>query len=256
MSKHMDEPELLTHCRSAITAIDETLIAFAKSPVEKIRKRAMLISYWFKSYVYFLKNEDNFNPESVFRLKRGSIIQAEFGYRVGRELGGRHYAVVVDANNSIYRNTVTVVPLGSAKKDRLENQYNILLSDGIYGPISRKLMALIEDATNAIREAQGMESNIQQASESERPVLKAIQRQKVSVATQQIEQAKAWLSEIARMKPGSVAKTDQIVTISKMRISNPVRKTHPLYGVRLTDFDMDKIDDSLKNLYFNSQKKE
>lgn len=53
------------------------------------------------------------------------------------------------------------------------------------------------------------------------------------------------------MKPGSVAKVDQITTVSKMRISAPLKKNHPLYGVRLSSNDLEKIDRRLLELYFS-----
>lgn len=252
MSKIMECKELLAHCKESITDLHDMLVDFSNSADQKIKKRAMLIAYWLKTYTYYIKKEDTFSTQSVFRLKRGSIVQVEFGYRIGRELGGRHYAVVIDADNSIYRNTVSVIPLGSLKDDYRDDKYSALLDDGIYGPVSKKLSALIGEAQKSAEAALSMDEEIKRAKVEDRPVLKAVQRQRVSTAAYQISQAESWLSEIEHMKQGSVAKIDQITTISKMRISNPLQKTHPLYGVRLTDRDMDKIDEKLRTLYFAS----
>lgn len=254
MSKKMNQTELDAHCNSAVTTLKTLLAEFSKSTSEKMIKRAMLLAYWIKTYVKYIRNEDRFSPQSVFRLKRGAIVCIEFGYRVGRELGGRHYAVVIDADNSLYRNTVTVVPLGSLKENSKDDKQNVLLTDGVYGPVRRKLDALIEDARQTAEEAVAMDSEIEAVAPEERAVLRAVQRQKIDSTQKLIDQANAWIKEISHLKAGSVAKVDQMTTISKMRILQPLQKTHPLYGVRLSAQDLDKIDAQLMRLYFPSKK--
>ena len=250
MSKQMSEQELKLHCKAAVSEIEKLFLDFAESKAPKLIKRSMLIAYWIKQYVHYIRLEDSFSPESVFKLKRGTVVRVEFGYRVGRELGGRHYAVVLDCTNRIHGNTVTVVPLGSIKSDTRESAYDIILKDGVYTPVKKKLNALIDDAQKLLEEAVTMEKELQSGPEEEKAAIKAVQRQKTEMAKEAIERAKAWNAEIEHMKQGSLAKLSQITTISKMRISQPLKKTHPLYGVRLTPEDMDKIDDGLKRLYF------
>ena len=55
---------------------------------------------------------------------------------------------------------------------------------------------------------------------------------------------------MANLKLGTVIKGSQIVTISKMRVLNPINKKSLLYKIKLTDEDMALIDEHLKNLYF------
>ena len=100
----MSLEELADHCGRAVSSLGALLADFSASGIDKMAKRAMLISYWVGTYTKYLREEDSFSPQSVFRLKRGAIVRVEFGYRIGRELGGRHYAVVLDNNNSINRN--------------------------------------------------------------------------------------------------------------------------------------------------------
>lgn len=255
MSKKMNQTELEAHCDNAVTILKALLVEFSKSANEKMTKRAMLLAYWVRTYVKYIRDEDRFSPQSVFRLKRGAIVSVEFGYRVGRELGGRHYAVVIDADNSMYRNTVTVVPLGSLKENSKDDEHNVLLADGVYGPVRRKLDALIEDAKRTADEAVAMDSEIEATTAPEqRAVLRAVQRQKIDSTQKLIDQANAWIKEISHLKAGSVAKVDQLTTISKMRILQPLQKTHPLYGVRLSAQDLDKIDAQLMRLYFPNRK--
>lgn len=253
MSKIMTAQELTKHCERAVTDLKNLLLSFAQSTVEKMPKRAMLIAYWVKTYVKYIQREDSFSPESVYKLKRGSVVCVEFGYRIGRELGGRHYAVVLDANNSIHRNTVTVVPLGSLKAHSRDDEYNVLLEDGVYVPVHQKIDALIKDARAALQDALSMNATIDSAVAEDRVVLRTIQRQKRDSAEKLIEQANSWMEEISQLSSGSVAKVDQITTVSKMRISQPLKKTHPLYGVRLSAEDLDKIDAQLMKLYFSKK---
>lgn len=254
MSKNMDQSELNTHCGEAVSELKSLLEDFSESGLEKMKKRAMLLAYWVRTYVKYIRDEDRFSPESVFRLKRGAIVCVEFGYRVGRELGGRHYAVVIDSNNSMHRNTVTVIPLGSLKDGSKDDAYNAVLKDGVYGPVEKKLNALIADAQRSFEEAQAMDEKIDSASPEEKTILRAVQRQKIDSTRKLIVQANAWIKELSHLKAGSVAKVDQLTTISKMRISQPLQKTHPLYGVRLTACDLDKIDEKLRTLYFPNRK--
>ena len=50
--------------------------------------------------------------------KRGDIVFAHFGYNIGSELGGKHYAVVVENDNNNASKTVVVVPISSIDNNR------------------------------------------------------------------------------------------------------------------------------------------
>ena len=250
MSKKMERTELSEHCKDAIADLSSLLEHLIQSGIEKMTKRAMLIAYWLKTYVKYLRREDDFSSESVFRLKRGAVVCVEFGYRIGRELGGRHYAVVLDANNSIHSNTVTVVPLGSKKESSKDDVYKAILEDGIYGTVIHKLDALIESARKTLEDAAKVKKEIEGAIGEEQTALEELRQGKIKSAQALIDQANIWIKEITHLKTGSVAKIDQVTTISKMRISQPLKKNHPLYGVRLSERDLDKIDAKLMTLYF------
>lgn len=60
-------------------------------------------------------NEQNFRPNYNINYRRGQVILVDFGYRIGSELAGSHYAVVLDVQSSKQNNQVTVVPLRSDK---------------------------------------------------------------------------------------------------------------------------------------------
>lgn len=256
MSKEMTDEELKKHCIMATDELKNAMIDFASSADFRIKKRSILLGYWLNSYVYFFRNEDSFQPSSVYKLKRGSVVQVEFGYRVGRELGGRHYAVVIDQDNKISRNTVTVVPLGSIKNTDEEKMGTVHLNDGLFDLVYKKLDALLQENSRTYVEVEEMNETISNAAQDEARRLRAIQRVKIEQAKQSDIQAKEWLAELSHMKSGSKAHVDQVTTISKMRISQPKKKSHPLFGVRLSDRDMDLIDEALKELYFPQKNKQ
>ena len=55
--------------------------------------------------------------------------------------------------------------------------------------------------------------------------------------------------EINRMKNGSVAKIEQITTVSKQRIYIPKNKKDLLYGISFSKEAMEKINGKIKELY-------
>lgn len=63
----------------------------------------------------------------------------------------------------------------------------------------------------------------------------------------------ALASEIHRLKWGSIALTNQITTISKVRIYDPINKDSPLRGVRLGSDAMNQVDAALKNFLFRPE---
>lgn len=58
------------------------------------------------------------------------------------------------------------------------------------------------------------------------------------------------LQEISRMKWGSIALLNQVVTVSKLRIYDPVGEESPLRGIRLGTETMSRIDEKLKQILF------
>ena len=55
--------------------------------------------------------------------------------------------------------------------------------------------------------------------------------------------------EISRMKEGSIALVNQITTVSKMRIFDPRNLRGVLAGISLSEENMEKINNKVKDLY-------
>lgn len=78
-------------------------------------KRGKIYMDWLRDHADYLKREVGFKPTSMRRYKRGEIIYVNFGFNVGSEIGGLHFAVVAsdcDQTNPV----VNVIPLGSLEK--------------------------------------------------------------------------------------------------------------------------------------------
>ncbi|MCD7123702.1 type II toxin-antitoxin system PemK/MazF family toxin [Limosilactobacillus caviae] len=69
---------------------------------------------WISFYGYSLDKElkDNL-PRYYRRFRQGTIVMIDYGVTIGNELGGKHFGVVLNNNDTKYKRKVTVVPLSS-----------------------------------------------------------------------------------------------------------------------------------------------
>ena len=90
-------------------ALSNLKAAIAKLP----GKRQDIITKWLVKWSRYLSLEDSFKPEYVPRYKRGDIVYVDFGFNVGAEYGGVHYAAVLEHDNNKTNGNIMVVPLTS-----------------------------------------------------------------------------------------------------------------------------------------------
>lgn len=94
------------------------------------------VSQWLSSWIYYISTEKQFDSSKLMTYKRGDIVHVNFGFNVHNELGGTHYAVVVENDNSASNGTVMVVPLKSADseedaKKEIYERTDVYLGKGI-----------------------------------------------------------------------------------------------------------------------------
>lgn len=66
---------------------------------------------WLNQYAYFLNNEIHGDLPAYYpRYKQGTLVMVNFGVKVGSELSGPHFAVVLSNKDDKYRSTMIVVP--------------------------------------------------------------------------------------------------------------------------------------------------
>ena len=255
MAISLEQPNLEKLKISAVTSLNDYLDALLIGNDHE-KKKSALISYWVDDYVDYLKKENSFDPSKLIRYKRGNIIKVNLGFRIGSEQGGLHYAIVLDAENSINSNTLTIVPLSSLKPTFKPSKYSVKLKSGAFKQCIIKVTTQLEALENkAIKHDSDRDILFAAIKEHGGPSPEDMQHlaelrvQSIKI-TQEIENTAKLINELHRMKSGSVALLSQMTTVSKQRIFDPVKSSDPLYGIKLSDEDLDIIDNGLKALYF------
>ena len=192
----MPEDQLQCHIEEAVRDTERLLTEWRSSTNLLDKKRAQLLAYWIKSYTRMIRQEGVFNPSSIPRLSRRQVVYVDFGFRLGSELGGLHYAVVLDKNNNRSSSTVTVVPLGSLKFRHQNTLYRISLTDGIYSAVEQKANMHLKDAQELILSLTD-DKMLQEMPENEK--LEEFAR-RYTTAQKKLDMAKASMSKMERLK--------------------------------------------------------
>lgn len=263
-NKKISKEDAITRKKQGIRSLNGLLESYINSGNEELYKKAFNISSWIHSYTNYLHFESRFIPAKNIAYKRGDVVKANLGYNVGNELGGIHYAVVIDKENKHRSGMITIVPL-SSRKERVYER-DIDLGNDLYKQLNTKLTTLKKSANaenekleELIRLIKAMaESQFPDKIENEANVKKAEQvfdqicNQQAELL-QKIDLLKNMQDEIDRMKTGSIAKVEQITSISKMRIINPKQTGNVLHNISLSAASMKLINSRLQELYlFNN----
>ena len=263
MGKQITDEELIKHKKSAIKKVNNVLEVFLNSHNPKHKKKADLISYWLESYSQYLLNEEKFDYTTIPRYKRGDIISVNFGFNVGSEHGGLHYAIVLDNDNRQSSPVITVIPLSSGKEvDTYER--DVYLGNELYEKLNakyNKLNAQInEDLNNLCKTISVLAKSADTLAEDseadlQKDVEELLAELRVRVETLNREKAmlKTYEKKLLKLKEGSIALMEQITTISKMRIYEPKNSSDLLYDIKFSDGAMDKINVQLKKLFVYSK---
>jgi hypothetical protein len=232
--------ELSAHINTALNKLQALLDDYKVTN----KKRAILLGYWISDYVFYISKEDTYNYP-IYKYERGDIVQVNFGYRIGNEIGGRHFAVVVDTDNSIKQKVLTVVPLMSLKENSKDGKYTFTLSKGLFELHNDKLNKLNAEIKNSRNDINEMLTDPDSSNDHKKIINKLRKLQK------QMKELQTFQSSIQKLKSGSIIDAGQIVTISKMRISNPKNSKDSLNRIKLSNEDLDTLNEKLKSLYIN-----
>ena len=91
--------DIASHKGRAVHTLDSLLDKYIENENSSYLKKADLISYWLEEFSKYIEQEEDFDPGRIIRYKRGNVIRVNFGFRVGAEFGGLHYAVVIENQN-------------------------------------------------------------------------------------------------------------------------------------------------------------
>lgn len=239
MRRNKTIEEIDNHKSAALEKVNN-YIAELISGDETKQKRADVLCYWIEDYIRFLSKESDFDPKNCRKYNRGDIVKAHLGYRVGSEEGGLHFCVVLDKDNSFSSPVVTVVPLTSLKKSsdiHKVPKYNVYLGNEIYNSLMLKTKEHLKFAEEL----------------NERINSHSLPEEKEEL-DKRIVQLRKFSNEIMKMKVGSIALTNQVVTISKLRIYDPRKNEDFLSGIKLSNTNLDKIDELILCNYTNIKK--
>lgn len=255
MSKPISKEDVVIHKKQAIKKLNNLLEMYINNPSEQYLKKANLISYWLESFSDYVKDEEMFDSTKLISYKRGNIIKANFGFNIGSEQGGLHYAVVLDNNNHHGSPVVTVIPLSSGTEDTTYPE-DVFLGQELFSKINSKADSLLSKATKKLEENLRLAKVLDKAlsdtdtdTDSESKQLLQELRNRSKSIQSDINLYKKYVVESNRMKSGSIALVGQITTISKMRIYVPKNSKDILYNISLSPEGMNKINERIKELY-------
>lgn len=90
------------------------VVKMFKDTVMKLAaKKILILADWLVKWCLYLKNEESFEPQNLKAYKQREIILVDFGFNIGSEFGGRHYAVVLERDNNPSNSMILVAPITS-----------------------------------------------------------------------------------------------------------------------------------------------
>lgn len=270
MKKSITKENVITHKKHAIRKLNDLLENYISTEEPKYLKKTDLISYWLENFVTYISSEDTFDSNRLLRYTRGSVLRINFGFNVGKELGGMHFAVVIDNDNKRNADVLTVIPLSSTD-GRTVHSRNVDLGAELFTKIldaheklqsdAEEHLAIIKENIKALASAIELFNHMKEANKDS-PELKkqltevlnhrALLQKEKELLEKQIAKFERDSIEIHKMKSGSMAVINQITTISKQRIYTPKRSEDFLFGITLSPAAMDKINVKIKELYIHN----
>ncbi|MBO6202191.1 MAG: hypothetical protein J6O13_01545 [Selenomonas sp.] len=234
----------------AIQALSTLLTNRLVSKNTHLRKSATTLAYWVKDYVRLLGKELS-SPAVNRRYDRGCVVSVHLGFRIGHEEGGLHYAIVLDKYDTTKNTILTVLPLTSLKdKVDLDHLFykHLFLGSEITDAIYEKIRQTTAKLTAELEKLNTEWTRLVNADDRDAFKISQCEQELKRVGNKNLV-ARKQLAKVAKMKSGSIALADQIVTISKLRIYDPCSSKDLLYGIKVSKETMDKIDEKIKQLY-------
>lgn len=254
MSKNKNTKQLTEHKIKAIAELDNYIENLIRSPDSSVNSKADKLAYWIVDYARLLKKEKTFDPKKYISYRRGDIVKIHLGYRIGNEEGGLHFGVVIDNKNAKSSGTVTIIPLTSVKPNKKMHYNSVFLGTELFrlmiskhDRLSAELDSRLANVQNRLKDFN--DGNVDDfLSALPKDEYDALSAECDTLLKKQIELSEIKKS-ILKMKDGSIALVDQITTVSKIRIYDPIYTNNVLYGIRLSDSSLDSIDTKIKELF-------
>ena len=253
MSKVYTKDDVIKIKKESFSRLNSLLEHYISSD-DKYIKKAALIGTWIKHFSNYVSFEERFDPLKNISYKRGDVVFVDFGFNVGAEFGGGHYAVVVNKICEHRSPNITVIPLTSLKENKSINPKEVFIGEELFDKLSLKLKTSSADLQKSLDERITVLEQLRQLSavdgkKQEFDALKDTLDHQKKQMSRDLNSVNLLRQEILSLKTGSIAKAEQIQTISKIRIYNPKSVHDPLYGISLSKETMNKINEKLKELF-------
>lgn len=262
----LNKEDVIENKKKAIKSINKLLESYINSNNPQMLKKANLISYWMKTFTDYIGFEEQFDSSRLISYSRGDVIRVNFGFRVGKELGGLHFAVVLDNDNKQSADVLTVVPLSSTDGKSVHER-SVDLGVELYEKVMATQAVLLKEAEEELGSIRELQKTIEQmieivnlndstakGAQQDTDTSKIFEhvdeiQQKIQVLEKERVLIERNNVEIAKMKSGSMAVINQITTVSKQRIFTPKKSQDFLYGISMSTSAMEKINSKIQKLY-------
>ncbi len=237
ISNKPDKESVKRNAKGVLTQFYNTILYMDSSLANKLL-------YWLNDWSgYILPNEKSFNTSDMIRYDQYSIFEANFGFNVGSEAGGLHYGVIIDKNNSKSSKVLMVIPFKSLDDGESENDIDtrteVYLGNKVFEEeIVRQRSKLTKINDKLLKYDEKDEDGQYLLSKADGNYQKLLKKKSF------------YETEIAKMSKGTIAQVGQMCLMSKMRIYYPTTTSEKLYGIKLSDENINKIKEKFNELYF------
>ena len=145
------------------------------------------------------------------KYKRGDVVKVNFGFSIGHEEGGLHYAVVLSKFDNTKNSILTVMPLTSEKPNfNPEKIYfkNLYLGKEIMEKILLKLLASKEQFEKEVAAHISYMNNLQTTNVTKEQLFEC--KKRLEIMNKKRDEIVNQIEKILQMKKGSIALADQL----------------------------------------------
>ena len=116
---------------------------FKDTVMKLAAKKILILADWLVKWCLYLQNEETFEPQNLKAYKQREIILVDFGFNIGSEFGGRHYAVVLEKNNNPRSGVILVAPITSYTPEKGCHPMSVDLGVGVINDYDKGVAVVI-----------------------------------------------------------------------------------------------------------------
>lgn len=227
-------------------------------------KQAVNLTYWIRDYKNYVQQEQTFKPKYLPVYSYGAVVEINLGFRLGSEFGGLHYGIVLNKKDKKSNPNLTIIPMRSMKE---KIHYTELSIGDEFFNLAESKVNLLNDELNRMQsdfKKEILHVNHLITDLTSKDVLSddGINLEDLYSKIEDLEQENKRISKtisehenclkrISKLKNGSIVLPNQVLTISKMRIRDPIRPGDTLHNIKLSKATMARIKEKFHQLYFD-----